>query len=415
MEIAKQSNGHAVNGSYTSNGSHSGNGSQAARYYANPRDNRSARRNLITGGMGFIGSHLAEALLNAGEQVTVLDNLSTGRFENIQHLVGHPNFRFAVDDISNSVIIDRLVSECDMVYHMAATVGVKLIVENPVQTVENNIVGTECVLKAAVRYRTKVLIASTSEVYGKGQRVPFAEDDDVVLGPTSRSRWSYAASKMVDEFMGLAYYYQKKLPVVVFRLFNTVGPRQTGQYGMVIPRFVRQALQGEPLTVYGDGQQSRCFLHVQDAVAAILSLADCPEAPGEVFNIGSTEEITILDLAQRVIQTVQGRQANGRSLNGSQRSGALPDKPAACAADDAIVMVPYTDAYAVGFEDMRRRVPSLAKIRIYTGWQPKRSLAQILDDVIATGVERRPTAAPSPTIAHTEKQLHANGREAVAA
>ncbi len=352
-------------------------------------------RNLITGGMGFIGSHLAEALLNAGQQVTVLDNLSTGQFENIQHLVGHPHFRFAVDNISNPVIIDRLVSECDVVFHMAATVGVKLIVENPVQTVENNIIGTECVLKAAVRYRTKVFIASTSEVYGKGQRVPFAEDDDVVLGPTSRSRWSYAASKMVDEFMGLAYYYQKKLPVVIFRLFNTVGPRQTGRYGMVIPRFVQQALRNEPLTVYGDGEQSRCFLHVYDAVAAILALADCPEAPGEVFNIGSTEEITIRMLAQRVMQAVHARASNGYTSNGAHHqngvvhlldaNGSRAKKPL----DERVVLVPYTDAYAVGFEDMRRRVPSLAKIRIYTGWQPKQTLNQILEDVIAASLEKQ--------------------------
>ncbi|MEZ4728938.1 MAG: GDP-mannose 4,6-dehydratase [Caldilineaceae bacterium] len=384
-------------------------------------------RNLITGGMGFIGSHLAETLLNKGEQVTVLDNLSTGRFDNIQHLVGHPNFRFVVDDISNPMIIDRLVSECDVVYHMAATVGVKLIVEDPVQTVENNIVGTECILKAAVRYRTKVFIASTSEVYGKGQRVPFAEDDDVVLGPTSRSRWSYAASKMVDEFMGLAYYYQKKLPVVVFRLFNTVGPRQTGQYGMVVPRFVRQALKGESLTVYGDGEQSRCFLHVQDAVDAILSLHECPEAPGEVFNIGSTEEITILGLARRVLQAVQPSVNHGYLINGVHHrngnsykngGGHLPDASlprAITPLDERIVLVPYTDAYAVGFEDMRRRVPSIAKIRIYTGWQPKRTLAQILDDVIAATVEGQQAEKQQTERDQEEKLQQAKLRAAVVA
>jgi UDP-glucose 4-epimerase len=382
-------------------------------------------RNLITGGMGFIGSHLAEALLNRGEQVTVLDNLSTGRFDNIQHLVGHPQFRYVVDDISNPMVIDRLVSECDRVYHMAATVGVKLIVEDPVYTVENNIIGTECILKAAMRYRTKVLIASTSEVYGKGQRVPFAEDDDVVLGPTSRSRWSYAASKMVDEFMGLAYYYQKKLPVVVFRLFNTVGPRQTGQYGMVVPRFVRQAVNGEQLTVYGDGQQSRCFLHVHDAVNAILALNDCPEAPGEVFNIGSTEEITILELAQQVLQAMQPRSTNGHGANGfhlrkgnNHSTGGYLLDPALShtplTPEERIVLVPYSDAYAAGFEDMRRRVPSIAKIRIYTGWQPKKSLAQILEDVILATVERQREEAQQAERAREEKLQQAKLREAVA-
>ena len=238
-------------------------------------------RVLITGGMGFIGSHLAEALLERGCEVTVVDDLSTGRFDNIQHLIGRPHFHLAVSNITNEVVLDRLVSECDVVFHLAAAVGVKLIVENPVHTVETNVMGTENVLRAALRYRAKVFIASTSEVYGKGVRIPFAEEDDVVLGPTSHSRWGYAASKMVDEFLGLAYYRQKGLPVVVFRLFNTVGPRQTGHYGMVIPRLVQQALAGEPLTVYGDGQQSRCFLHVEDAIEALLGLDECAEAVGQ--------------------------------------------------------------------------------------------------------------------------------------
>ena len=237
-------------------------------------------RVLITGGAGFIGSHLAEVLLDHGCEVTVIDDLSTGRFENIQHLVGRKCpvsgarlFRFAIDSITNQVVMDRLVSNCDIIFHLAAAVGVKLIVENPVHTIEANIMGTEAVLKTALRYRTKVLIASTSEVYGKGNGVPFSEDNDVLLGPTCRSRWSYGASKMVDEFLGLAYFHEKGLPVVLFRLFNTVGPRQSGQYGMVIPRLVQQALRGDPLTVYGDGAQSRCFLHVRDAVAAIIALA----------------------------------------------------------------------------------------------------------------------------------------------
>jgi UDP-glucose 4-epimerase len=329
------------------------------------------KRVLITGGMGFIGGHLAKALLEQGHQVTVIDDLSTGRFENIQPLVGDPRFRFVVDSVTNEVVLDRLASECDVIFHLAAAVGVKLIVENPLHNIETNVMGTEAVLKTALRYRTKVLIASTSEVYGKGSRIPFAEGDDIVLGPTCYSRWGYAASKMVDEFLGLAYHRQKGLPVVLFRLFNTVGPRQTGQYGMVVPRFVQAALQGKPLTVYGDGQQSRCFLHVYDAVQAIIGLAECPEAVGQVFNIGSTEQVTILELAHKVLHSVDPSyvpSGNGRhppSDNGH------------------IVFVPYTEAYAEGFEDMRRRVPDLSKIRLYTGWEPQHTLEEILQDVIA--------------------------------
>lgn len=321
----------------------------------------SPMRVLITGGMGFVGSHLAEALLEKGYQVTVVDNLSTGRFENIEHLLGHPQFHFAIDDITNEPVLDRLVSQCDLIFHMAAAVGVKLIVEHPVHTVETNVRGTEVVLKAALRYRVKVLIASTSEVYGKGNRIPFAEDDDVVLGATRNNRWAYAASKMVDEFLGLAYYQEKKLPVVVFRLFNTVGPRQTGQYGMVVPRFVQAALQGKPIQVYGDGEQSRCFMHVHDAVDAIMRLAEYPEAVGQVFNIGATESVTILELAQRVLQHV-----------GATRNGHEP-----------IVYVPYEQAYAAGFEDMRRRVPDISKINRTIGWKPTHTLDEILRDVIA--------------------------------
>jgi UDP-glucose 4-epimerase len=317
------------------------------------------KRVLITGGAGFVGSHLAEALLEAGQQVTIIDNLSTGRFENIAHLTGRPNFRFAIENITNEVVLDRLASECDVIFHLAAAVGVKLIVESPVQTIETNVMGTEVVLKAALRYRAKVILASTSEVYGKGSRVPFREDDDVVLGPTSRSRWAYAASKMVDEFLGLAYHRQKGLPVVICRLFNTVGPRQTGRYGMVVPRFVRQALGREPLTVYGDGKQSRCFLHVRDAVQALEALIDCVEGVGEVFNIGSTEEVTISDLALRVLQAVD--------------SG-----------DSRIVFVPYEEAYATGFEDMYRRVPDISKIARYTGWKPTHSLTEIVRDVVSS-------------------------------
>jgi UDP-glucose 4-epimerase len=322
-------------------------------------------RALITGGAGFIGSHLAGSLLVRGHQVTVIDDLSTGRFENIQHLVDRPGFHFAIDSITNEVVLDRLASECDVIFHLAAAVGVMLIVERPVHTIETNVMGTEAVLKAAMRYRAKVMIASTSEVYGKGNRVPFHEDDDVVLGPTSRSRWAYAASKMVDEFLALAYFREKNLPVVIFRLFNTVGPRQTGQYGMVIPRFVQQALRGEPLMVYGDGRQTRCFIHVEDAVEAILALADCSEAVGEVFNIGGTEEISIEGLAHRIIEIVK--------LRGNERS----------AAGD-MQFVPYDEAYAVGFEDMHRRVPDVSKIKMFTGWESKRFLDQMLQDIIGS-------------------------------
>ena len=333
-------------------------------------------RALITGGMGFVGSHLAEVLLEKGYRVTVADNLSTGRFDNVQHLVGHPSFRFAVDDVNNEHVIDRLVSDADVVFHLAAAVGVKLIVEDPIYTVENNVLGTDAVLKAAARYRAKVMLASTSEVYGKGNRIPFTEDDDVVLGPTARSRWSYAASKMVDEFMGLAYYRQRGLPVVVFRLFNTVGPRQVGHYGMVIPRFVERALRGESLKVYGDGQQSRCFLHVEDAVAGIVALAETPTAVGQVFNIGSSEEITILDLARKVLQQVDTWRTNGRTTEYEAAADRMR------LLDDRIAFVPYQEAYADGFEDMRRRVPNTEKLTAYTGWQQHKTLQQTLNDVI---------------------------------
>jgi UDP-glucose 4-epimerase len=258
--------------------------------------------------------------------------------------------------------MDRLVSECDVIFHLAAAVGVMLIVDKPVHTIETNVMGMEAVLKAALRYRTKVLVASTSEVYGKGNRVPFKEEDDVVLGPTSRSRWSYAASKMVDEFLALAYFREKGLPVVIFRLFNTVGPRQTGQYGMVIPRFVQQAIRGEAITVYGDGLQSRCFLHVGDAVEAIMALAECPEAVGQVLNVGATDEVSIEELAEKVRWLSMQKRKN-------QSAG-------------DIIHVPYEKAYAIGFEDMYRRVPDISKIKKYTGWEPKRYLDQILQEVV---------------------------------
>jgi UDP-glucose 4-epimerase len=313
-------------------------------------------RYLITGGAGFIGSHLAESLLGRGDSVTVIDDLSTGRFENIQHLVDSPNFHFAIDTITNEIVLDRLASECDVVFHLAAAVGVKLIVEKPVHTIETNVGGTEAVLKAALRYRAKVLIASTSEVYGKGNRIPFAEDDDVLLGPTIHHRWAYAASKMMDEFLALAYHFEKGLPVVIFRLFNTIGPRQTGQYGMVVPRFVHQALNNEPITVYGDGKQRRSFTWVGDAVGAIIQLAETPAAVGQVFNIGHKKDISIQELAALVKKLT-------RSTSEMQ-------------------LIPYEQAYAGGFEDMQRRMPDISKIRSLTGYAPTLDLPEILQRVI---------------------------------
>jgi UDP-glucose 4-epimerase len=312
---------------------------------------------LITGGAGFIGSHLSDRLIEAGHTVTIIDNLSTGRFRNITHLEGHPRFRYAIEDIRNIHVIDRLVSECDVIFHLAAAVGVQKIISQPIDTIEINIGGTEIVLQTARRYRKKVLIASTSEVYGKGIRFPFHEDDDTVLGPTIRSRWSYAASKAIDEFLALAYHREVGLPVVIFRLFNTVGPRQTGQYGMVLPRFVQSALANQPIWVYGDGQQQRCFCNVTDVVAAILDLSETPAAVGQVFNIGSSEEISIMDLAQRV-----RHRANSQS---------------------DIKLVPYEEAYETGFEDFRRRIPSLDKIRHIIEWEPTTSLDTTIDQIIA--------------------------------
>lgn len=312
---------------------------------------------LITGGAGFIGSHLSDLLLADGHQVRVIDNLSTGRLKNIKQHLGKPNFHFARASIGDEIVLDRLASDADVIIHLAAAVGVKLIVEQPVHTIETNIMGTEVVLKAGVRYRCRVLIASTSEVYGKGSRIPFSEEDDVLLGTTNKSRWSYAATKMVDEFLALAYQQQYGVEVVPFRLFNTVGPRQSGRYGMVIPRFVRQALKGEAITVYGDGQQQRCFCDARDVVQALVGLAQHPHAPGNVYNVGSTEEVSIMELAERV-----------KGLTGSR---------------SRIVTIPYEEAYASGFEDMQRRVPDTARIHELIGWQAQRTLDEILDSVIA--------------------------------
>jgi nucleoside-diphosphate-sugar epimerase len=313
-------------------------------------------RALITGGAGFIGSHLSEALLDAGHQVLLLDNLSTGSMENISHLKGRPGFEYFIDSVENEGLLAELIDRSEVVFHFAAAVGVKLIVEQPVYTIETNVHGTEGVLKHANKKKKLVVIASTSEVYGKSEQVPFREDSDLVLGPTPKHRWAYACSKAIDEFLALAYWKERKLPVIIVRFFNTVGPRQTGQYGMVIPNFVRQALAGEPITVFGDGAQSRSFTHVADVVGALLKLVVEPKAIGQVINIGNTEEVTIRRLAERV-----------RELTGSTSS---------------IKLVPYDQAYESGFEDMPRRVPDLSKAEKMIGYKPRHSLDDILIQVI---------------------------------
>jgi UDP-glucose 4-epimerase len=313
-------------------------------------------RALITGGAGFIGSHLSEALLAQGHEVLILDNLSTGSIENIAHLKGRPRFEYFIDSVDNEPLLAELIDRADVIFHLAAAVGVKLIVEQPVHTIETNVHGTEVVLKHANKKKKLVVIASTSEVYGKSNDVPFREDADLVMGPTPKHRWAYACSKAIDEFLALAYWKERKLPVIIVRFFNTVGPRQTGQYGMVIPNFVRQALAGEPITVFGDGKQSRAFTHVLDVVGALVKLVTEPKAIGQVVNIGNTVEITIENLAERV-----------RTLSGSSSS---------------IKYVPYEEAYESGFEDMPRRVPDLSRIQGLIGYKPHYGLDDILVQVI---------------------------------
>ena len=313
-------------------------------------------RALITGGAGFIGSHLAEALLDGGHEVDIIDNLSTGSIRNVGHLKSNPRFQYVIDTLTNEPLLAELIDRNDVIFHFAAAVGVKLIVEQPVHTIETNVHGTEVVLKHANKKRKKVVIASTSEVYGKSTDVPFREDADLVMGATIKHRWAYACSKAIDEFLALAYYKERGLPIIIVRFFNTVGPRQTGQYGMVLPSFVRQALSGEPITVFGDGTQSRSFTYIGDVVECMMRLVNEPKAVGQVFNIGNKQEVTILQLAELV-----------KSLTGSA---------------SRIEFVPYDKAYEEGFEDMPRRVPDLTKVTQLVGYEPKVQLNEIITRVI---------------------------------
>jgi UDP-glucose 4-epimerase len=313
-------------------------------------------RILITGGAGFIGSHLAEKLLSLGHHVTCIDDLSTGNAENLSAVREHPNLLFYTETIFNRRLTSDLIENADIVFHLAAAVGVKRIVDFPVQTIETNVEGTEIVLDAASRNRKRVFIASTSEVYGKSTKIPFSENDDLVLGSTYNSRWAYACSKAIDEFLALAYFRERRLPVTIVRFFNTVGPRQTGRYGMVLPTLVRQALLNEPLTVYGTGMQSRCFGHVSDIIEGLVLALECDRASGEIFNLGNTEEITINHLAQKVV--------------------------AACESTSEIVHVPYCEAYGPGFEDMLRRVPDITKARDWFGYNPRHNLDAIIRSVV---------------------------------
>jgi UDP-glucose 4-epimerase len=312
-------------------------------------------RILITGGAGFVGSHLADELLRRGHRIHVLDDLSTGAIDNVRHLKAHPGFEYTIESCGDAPVVAELVDSADVVYHLAAAVGVELIVESPVRTIENNVHTTEVVLAAASKKKKPVFLASTSEVYGKSTALPFREDGDLLLGPTFKGRWSYACSKAIDEFLALAYWKERGLPTVIGRMFNTVGPRQTGRYGMVVPNFVRQAIAGQPVTVFGDGNQSRCFCHVQDVVQALAGLMERDDLYGEVFNIGSQSEITIRALASKVIDLV--------------------------GSDAPVTYVPYEKAYEEGFEDMQRRVPDISKINSVLGWEPTRTLDQIVLDV----------------------------------
>jgi UDP-glucose 4-epimerase len=325
-------------------------------------------RILITGGAGFVGSHLADELLNRGHYVSVLDDLSTGAIDNIRHLKHHPRFEYAIGSCHDRPLVAELVDSADIVYHLAAAVGVELIVESPVRTIETNIHAAEVVLNAASKKKKPVFVASTSEVYGKSTAIPFQEDGDLVLGPTYKGRWSYACSKAIDEFLALAYWKERGLPTVIGRMFNTVGPRQTGRYGMVVPNLVSQAIAGRPLTVFGDGTQSRCFCHVHDVVRALAELMERDDLYGEIFNIGTQTEITITDLAEKVVELVDS--------------------------SSELTYVPYDVAYEPGFEDMMRRVPDITKIRDVLGWEPRKSLDEIVIDVKhhQLGATLRPTA-----------------------
>lgn len=321
---------------------------------------------LITGGAGFIGSHLAEELLNGDNELLLLDDFSTGRYENIAHLDTSDRMRLIVDSVINSRIVDECVKQVNAVFHLASAVGVNLVIEQPVRTLETIVGGTDTVLRSCARYRRPILITSTSEVYGKGTRVPFSEDDDCVMGPTTKRRWGYACAKALDEFLAMANWYHSRLPVYIARLFNTVGPRQTGRYGMVIPRFIQQGLRGEPITVYGDGDQTRCFAHVKDVVGALVGLVGSKEARGQVFNIGSEEEVTISDLAHLIRDMTGGR--------------------------SRVINVPYEEAYGEGFDDMSRRLPDLSKIKALLKYSPKFDLKAILQDIIEHETNRKENA-----------------------
>jgi len=333
-------------------------------------------RILITGGAGFIGSHLAEACLRDGHEVFVLDDLSTGAIENIEHLRSRPHFHYFLDSVLNRQLTAELIDLCDEIYHLAAAVGVRLVVESPVRTIETNVRCTEVVLELAAKKRKRVLLTSTSEVYGKRTTVPFRESEDLFLGPPTKGRWSYACSKLLDEFLALSYWKEKRVETTIVRLFNTVGPRQTGRYGMVVPTFVRQGLAGRDITVFGDGEQLRCFLHVDDAVWALRALMASPASVGEVVNVGGTEEISIRELAEQV------QQATGATSN--------------------IVYVPYAEAYEEGFEDMRRRVPDISKLHRITGFYPQRALDAILRDVI--DFERSRLRAVARSLTHSVRE-----------